>query len=56
MGDTGDSLELDVFMAFIGTEAFFSGRPERLRLSKLMFRLPTLPQALGTTGGSQMEN
>ena len=51
MGDTGDSLELGDFaaMAAMGTPAFFSGRPDRLRLSRSMFRLPTLPHAFGIT-------
>ena len=38
IGDTGDSLELEDFIiAFIGTPAFFSGRADRLRLSRSMF-------------------
>ena len=52
IGDTGDSLELGDLaadMAFMGTPAFFSGRPDRLRLSRSMFRLLTLPHAFGIT-------
>ena len=57
MGDTGDSLELGdlAAMAFMGTPAFFSGRPDRLRLSRSMFRLLTLPHAFGITSAVDAE-